>query len=60
MGNILEIYVNQITLETVPYSELVKTLFPVESKNSVKIKITHHSVMGDGCIWEGMPFMNAY
>ena len=38
----------------IPYSDLAKTLFPVENRNNVKIKITHHRVIGEGCIWEGM------
>ena len=38
-------------------SELTWTLFPVESTDSKKIKITLHRVTGYGCILEGMPFM---
>ena len=40
-------------------SELARTLFPVKSTNDIKIKITHHKVIGDECIWEEMPLMNA-
>ena len=29
----------------IPYSDLAKTLFPVENRNNVKIKITHHRVI---------------
>ena len=31
-----------------------------ESKNHIKIKTTHHRVMENGCIWEGIPLMNGY
>ena len=34
-------------LETKVPSELAGTLFPVESTNNTKIKITHHRVIGD-------------
>ena len=44
----------------VPYSELARTLFPVESTNNIKTKITHPRVIGDGCIWEGISLMNAW
>ena len=43
----------------VPYKELTETLFPVESTNNIKIKITHRRVIGDGCIWERISLMNA-
>ena len=43
-----------------PYSELARTLFRVESTNNLKIKITQHRVLGDGFIWEGISFMNAW
>ena len=36
-----------------------RTLFAVESTNSIKRKITHHRAIGDGCIWEGMRLINA-
>ena len=43
------------------YSKLAsRTLFPVESTNSIKIKIAHYRAIGDECIWEGMWLMNAY
>ena len=39
------------------YSELARTSFPtVESTNNMKI--TYHRVIEDGCIWEGISFMN--
>ena len=40
----------------IPYlaSELTKTLLPVESTNNRKIKITHHRIIQDGHIWEGI------
>ena len=41
-------------------SELTRTLFPVESADNIKIKITRHRVTGDECIWKGMPFMRMY
>ena len=34
------------------YNELTITLFSVESLNNINIEITHHRVIGDGCIWE--------
>ena len=37
-------------------SELTRTF---ESKNHIKIKTTHHRVMDNGCIWEGISPMNA-
>ena len=43
----------------IPYSELVKTLFSVESTNNIKIKITQRRVIGDGCIWEEILLMKA-
>ena len=46
-------------LETKVPSGLAWTLFPVESTSKVKIKITHHRVIGDGCIWEGISLINA-
>ena len=36
-----------------------RTLFAVESTNSIKLKITHHRAIGDACIWEGMRLINA-
>ena len=41
------------------YSELVKTLFSVESTNNIKIKITQRRVIGDGCIWEEISLTKA-
>ena len=38
-------------------SELTWNLFPVESTDNIKIKITPHRVTGYGYILEGMPFM---
>ena len=38
---------------------LARTLFPVKSTNNIKIKIPHHRVIGDGCIWEGISLMKA-
>ena len=46
-------------LETKVPSELAGTLFPVESTNNTKIKITHHRVIGDWWIWEGISLVNA-
>ena len=40
------------------FPELVKTLFPVESTNNIKINIIHHRVIGDGCICQGISHMN--
>ena len=34
------------------YSELGRTVFPVESTNNIRIKVTHLKVMGDECIWK--------
>ena len=61
MGNILSIYVNQTWLKHKSYlrSELARTLFSIESTNN-KIKITHHRLMGGGCIWEEILLMNAF
>ena len=45
-----------------PYSlcsELGRTVFPVESTNNVRIKVTYLRVMGDGCIWKRIELMNA-
>ena len=42
----------------IPYSKLVRNLFPAESANNIKIKITHHRVIEDGCLWEGISLMN--
>ena len=42
----------------IPYSELTRTLFPVESTNNTKIKIRHRRVIRDGFIWEWMSLMN--
>ena len=53
MENILEIYENQASLKYASYfqhSEFARTLFPVESTSNIKIKITHHRVIGDRCI----------
>ena len=41
------------------YGELARTLFPVESTNNIKSKITHHRFKGAGCIWERISLMNA-
>ena len=38
----------------ISYSELAWTLFPEESTNNIKIKITHHRVTEGECIWEGI------
>ena len=62
MGNILHIDVNQTSLKHksyIPYNELARTLFLAESTNNIKIKITHHRVIGDGCIWEVISLMKA-
>ena len=32
------------------YSELGRTVFPVESTNNIRIKVTHLKVIGDECI----------
>ena len=42
------------------YSELFRTLYPVECTNNIKTKITYHRVIGDGCIWGGISLMNAW
>ena len=34
-------------------SKLARTLFPVKSTNSIKIKITHHRVLRDGAFERG-------
>ena len=34
------------------YSELGRTVFPVESTNNIRIKVTYLRVMGYGCIWK--------
>ena len=34
------------------------SVFPVENKNYIKIRITHSRVTGDGCNWEEMSLMN--
>ena len=39
---------------------LARTLFLVESTNVIKIKMTCHRVIGDGCICEGTWIMNAW
>ena len=48
-SNNIEIEV--VFLAAIQYSEL-RTLFPAESRNNIKIKITRHRFIGDGCIWE--------
>ena len=40
------------------YSELTRNLFLAGSTSGIKIKITHHSVIGDKWIWEGISLMN--
>ena len=40
------------------YSELARILFPAESTNNIKFKITHYRDIGDGCIWEVISLMN--
>ena len=42
------------------YSESTRTLFPVGGTNNIKIKITHHRVIGSGYIWEGLSLINAW
>ena len=39
--------------------KLTRTLFPVESTNNIKIKISYHRDEGDGCILEKISLMNA-
>ena len=39
-------------------TQVTRTLFPGESTNDIKIKITQHGVIGDGCIWEGISLMS--
>ena len=41
------------------YIELTRILFPAESTNDIKIEITHHRSIEDGCIWEEISLMNA-
>ena len=41
------------------YSELGRTVFPVESTNNIRIKVTYLRVMGDGCIWKRIELMDA-
>ena len=43
----------------IPYSDLIRTFFPVESTNNTKIKVRHHRVIRDGFILERMSLMNA-
>ena len=52
--NILWICMNQTSLRYKSYSlsELARTLFPDENTINIQSKITHHRVIGDGCIWE--------
>ena len=57
MRDISKIHMNQTTWRNtshIPYSysELTRTLFPVESTNNNKV--TGHRVIGDGYIWEGI------
>ena len=40
-------------------SELEQLLFPVESTNNTKVKITRHRIIGHGSIQEGILLMNA-
>ena len=40
------------------YSELGKTLFPVECTSNIKVKVTHRRIIGDGCIWEEISLVN--
>ena len=44
----------------IPYSELARTVFPVESTNNIMIKITYHRVIGNRCILEGIALPNAW
>ena len=44
----------------IPYRELARNLFPVESTNNIKIKITHHRVTPDGFILKGISLMDAF
>ena len=53
-GNIV---VNQTALMI--HKSSLCSLFPVESTNNIKIKMTCHRVIRDGCIWEGILLMNA-
>ena len=46
------------SLETGHIDELTRILFPFESTNIIKIKVTRHKVIGDGCIWEGISLMS--
>ena len=55
MGNIL---VSQTAL--LKRKSGLFSLFPVECTNNIKIKMTCHRVIGDGCIWEGILLMNAW
>ena len=40
-------------------SSLLYSISFVESINNIKIKMTCHRVIGDGCIWKGTSLMNA-
>ena len=54
-SNILETQVSPYSL----YCELAsRTLFPIQSTNTIQIKITNYRVVGDGYIWESMWLMN--
>ena len=41
-------------------SWLSRASFSAESTNNIKTKITHHRVMEDGCIWEGLLLLSAF
>ena len=41
------------------YSELGRPVFPVESTNNIRIKLTYLKGMGNGCIWKRISLVNA-
>ena len=47
-------------LQSILTSWLTRASFSAESTNNIKTKITHHRVMEDGCIWEGLLLLNAF
>ena len=58
---------NEINFETQVYSltaasynEWISENVCVESTNNINIRITCHRIIGDRCIWERKPLMNAW
>ena len=46
-------------LDEIQVYSLIYSISFVESINNIKIKMTCHRVIGDGCIWKGTSLMNA-